>query len=94
MTKGQVKEIYRDWAGEIYGAYHENTTLENLKDLCEKHGDGRRWCSWEKCLEEIIKGGNRSAILRAFQEYNFYMQIQGANDAVRDLAIKTNNMNI
>lgn len=94
MTKAQVKEIYRDWAGEILGASQEDKSLENLKDLCEKFGDGQRWCSWDKCLEEIIKGGNRGAILRAFQEYNHNIELQGARDAVRQLAKMTDNMNI
>lgn len=94
MTKGQVKEIYRDWNGEITGASQQDNSLNTLKDLCEGFGDGNRYCSWEKCLEEIIKGGNRGAILRAFQAYNYHMTIEGAGEALKRLALMTDNMNI
>jgi len=94
MTKAKLKELYKDWNIEINTAYHEDTSLKELMDLCESHGDGRRWCSWQKCLEEIIKKGNSGAIIRAFSIYDRYQQIQGAHEAWTKVARATNNMNI
>jgi len=94
MTKASLKEMYKEWTGKVCEAHYNDNTLEELKDLCEKYGDGHRWCSWQKCLEEIIKGGNNSAITRAFMVYDRHMKIDTEHDVWIEVASKTNNFTI
>ena len=94
MTKANLKEMYKGWSQEICKNYFEDTTLEELKELCKEYGDGHKWCSWDKCLEEIIKGGNQRAITRAFMIYERYMTNRIRMKEYEKIAIATKNFNI
>lgn len=56
-----------------------------------KKGDGKRWCSIEKLVEELAKTGN---IYKAMDLVSEYYKIEGQNEALRDLAIATNNFEV
>ena len=94
MTKAQLKEKYLEWNKKIGKAYFEDKTLNALQDLCVEYGDGKRWCSYRRCLEEIIKGGNAMAISRAFGLYETNNKNEAQMDAMKDLAIATKNFEI
>lgn len=94
MTKAQLKEKYLEWNKKITKAREEDKTLEALKDLCEKYGDGHRWCSWKQCLIAIIQGGDALAVSVALSLYDENIANDAKEEALRDFAKATNNFNI
>lgn len=92
MTKKQLKEKYTEWNKEITKAGERQTEIfRELQELCAEKGDGKRWCSIEKLVEELAKTGN---IYKAMNLVSEYYKIEGQNEALRDLAIATNNFGI
>ena len=95
MTKATLKEMYAKFNNEVSTAHYNDTTLEQLQDLCEEFGDGNRWCSWERCLEEVIKAGkSKGAITRAFMLYNEKIENEAEFRVLLRIATATNNFNI
>ena len=91
MTKAKLTELYKNWNRKVGKAYFEDTTLEELKELCVEFGDGNRWCSWQICLEKIILGGNSRAITRAFMLYEKHNKIEANWYTLAEIAKATNN---
>ena len=92
MTKAQLKEKYTEWNKEISKLEERKTEIfHELQDLCKEKGDGHRWCCLEKLVEELAKTGNTYRALALFAEYN---EICGKHEALKDLAIATNNFEI
>lgn len=92
MTKKQLKEKYTEWNKEITKLSDRQTELfRKLQDLCAERGDGNRWCGIEKLVEELAKTGN---IYKAMNLANEYYRIEGQKEALRNLAIATNNFEI
>lgn len=92
MTKKQLKEKYTEWNKDITKAGKRKTEIfHELQELCAEKGDGKRWCSIEKLVEELAKTGN---IYKAMDLASEYYKIEGQNEALRDLAIATNNFEV
>lgn len=92
MTKRQLKEKYTEWNKEITELDTRKTEIfRELQELCVERGDGKRWCGIEKLVEELTKTGN---IYKAMNLVSEYYQIEGQQDALRKLAIATNNFEI
>ena len=92
MTKKQLKEKYTEWNKGITKAGERQTEIfYELQELCAIKGDGKRWCSIEKLVEEPAKTGN---IYKATNLVSEYYKIEGQNEALRDFAIATNNFEI
>lgn len=94
MTKATLKNMYQERVNEVWNNKWNDTTLEELKELNVKYGDGHKWCSWDMCLQEIIKGGNSTAIDRALQIYQKHIEIKTLSDEYTRIAKSTNNMKI
>jgi len=92
MTKAQLKEKYLEWNREI-GALDDRKTeiFHTLQDMCVEKGDGHRWCSLEKLVEELVKKGCIYQVMPLISEY--YM-ISGKHEALMSLALATDNFNI
>lgn len=93
MTKAQIKSAIQGLFNKVFDRKWNDTTIEKLMDLSEKYGDGHRWCSYQHCLEAVIKGGNKAAIDKAFHLYNEYLKIEGATEVMNDVAKTLNFMN-
>lgn len=93
MTKAQIKAAIQGVFNKVFDKKWNDTTIEKLKDLSEKYGDGHRWCSYQHCLEAVIKGGNKAAIDKAFHLYSEYYKTEGATEAMNDVAKAVNYMN-
>ena len=94
MTKKEIRtRLQKKFNDKMNADYHDNT-LDELKDLCATYGDGSRWCSWSKCLEEIIKGGNSGAITRAFMLYEKHLTIDAEANLMCDIVDELDNLNI
>lgn len=92
MTKQKLKEAYTNWNKEITKLDNRKTEIfRKLQEMCEEKGDGHRWCCMEKLVEELAKKGH---IYQAMQLVNEYYQICGQEEALRNLAIATNNFEI
>jgi hypothetical protein len=92
MTKKQLKEKYTAWNKEISAL--DSRKIEvfyELQELCFEKGDGRGHCSIEKLAEELVKTGNTYKAMPLVAEYHI---ISGKQEALRDLAIATNNFEI
>lgn len=56
----------------------ESETLEQLKDINEREGDGHRWCSWYENLEGIRKNSpSEYMIHKAERLYEEYLKAEG-----------------
>ena len=92
MTKAQLKEKYTEWNKEITALDERKKEIwEKLKDLCEEKGDGNRWCCMERLVEELTKNG---AVFQTMNLVSEYYNIEGQEEALRKLAIATDNFNI
>lgn len=92
MTKSQLRDKYLEWNRGITGmAQRKEDIFHELQDRNEEKGDGRRWCSIDKCAEELIKNGEGVATFMLLREY--YM-IEGREEALRELATATCNFKI
>ena len=92
MTKKELKERYTEWNREIGRLDKRKDEIwEKLKDLNEEKGDGKRWC----CLEKLIEGlTSKGMVYQAMNLASEYYKIEGQEEALRNLAIATNNFEI
>lgn len=91
MTKAQMKEKYAEWNINIMSLNkHKYEIFNELQELCAEKGDGHKWCSIEKLIEELIKTGHARKALNLMEEY---YKIEGQNEALENLSIMTNNFN-
>lgn len=92
MTKAQLKEKYTKWNKEISALDDRKTELfHKLQDLCFEKGDGNKWCSIEKLIEELVKNGYIYQVMPLVSEY---YEICGKEEALRTFALATNNFEI
>ena len=91
MTKKELKEKYMEWNKEISAL--DTRQSEIWKELQEMNArQGReRWCSMERLVEDLSKVG---LIYQAMQRVSEYYKIEGKKEALRNLAIATNNFEI
>ena len=54
-------------------------------------GDGNRWCCMEKLVESLTKAG---LVYQVMQKVSEYYKIEGQKEALKNLAIATNNFEI
>lgn len=96
MTKLQLKEKYLEWNREI-------TKLDERKDIIFKEmqelnytdGDGNRWCSMQTNFEGIVKfSKEKYTIQKAFELIQERSFIEGQKEALKTLALKTENFKI
>ena len=64
----------------------ESETLKTLQDMCEAHGDGHRWCSWDFCLEKIAKANGLESLEYkcAAAVYKRYVEVNAQKDLIRE----------
>lgn len=92
MTKVQLKEKYTEWNKNISALDDRKTKIfHELQELCFEKGDGNKWCGIEKLAEELIKRGQTIKTMQLLSEYYI---ICGKEEALRELAIATNNFEI
>jgi len=59
--------------------------------MCAEKGDGHRWCSFEKLVEELVKRGYVFQVMPLVEEY---YSIGGQSEALMNFALATNNFEI
>lgn len=92
MTKKELKEKYTEWNKQISALdKRQDEIWEELKDMNVKKGDGNRWCCLEKLVEELTKVGKGYWAIGKVSEY---YKIEGKKEALKELAIATNNFEI
>ncbi len=92
MTKKALKEAYKEWNREITKLdSRKDEIFETLKDMCEKDGDGNRWCCIQMLVEKLTKTGNG---FKAMQLMGEYYEIEGQHKALMNFAKATNNFEI
>lgn len=92
MTKATLKEKYREWNIAISKQEDRQKEIwEELQQLCFEHGDGHKWCSMDKLVEELMKAGKTTKTMQLVSEY---YTIEGQKEALRNLAIATHNFEI
>lgn len=92
MTKQKLKEAYSNWNKEISKLDDRKIEIfHELQEMCSKNGDGNRWCSIEKLIEELVKKGHVYKTTKLISEY---YNICGQQEALRILATATNNFDI
>ena len=66
----------------------EEETLKALQDLNVVYGDGSRWCSWEACLEGILKNTETDDRTKAQAKYQYTRFVKAAaqEDLISDFA--------
>lgn len=91
MTKKELKEKYTEWNKEISAL--DTRQSEIWKELQEMNArKGReRWCCMERLIEDLSKAG---LIYQAMQRVSEYYKIEGQKEALRNLAVATNNFEI
>lgn len=92
MTKAQIKEKYIEWNKEITKLEGQQEYIFNkLKELNVEHGDGTESCSIDMLVIKLSKSG---WAFNALQLYTRYCNIEGQKEALRKLALATDNMRI
>lgn len=92
MTKAALKEKYREWNIAISKQEDRQKEIwEELQQLRFEHGDGHKWCSMDKLVEELMKAGKTTKTMQLVSEY---YTIEGQKEALRNLAIATHNFEI
>ena len=89
MTKNELKQKYTEWNRQITALDQKQKEIfQELQDLCQEKGDGKRWCCLEKLVETLVKAGEGYRPLQLAREYHV---IEGQKEALRNFAIATNN---
>lgn len=72
---------------EIIDNYRQDDTLDKLQQINVKYGDGKRWCSWEKNLEGIVKNAclYPDRVLEAVNLYTLHKVLSAKYDVIRDV---------
>lgn len=92
MTKKELKEKYTEWNKEISALEERKTKIwHELQDMNAEKGDGHKWCCMEKLVEGLTKAG---LVYQAMNIASEYYKIEGQQEALRKLAIATNNFEI
>ena len=92
MTKKALKEKYTEWNKEISALDARQSEIwEELQEMSATRGDGNRWCCMEKLVESLTKAG---LVYQVMQKVSEYYQIEGQKEALKNLAIATNNFEI
>lgn len=92
MTKAQIKEKYIEWNKEITKLADERDNIfKELQKLNVEHGDGTQSCSIDLL---VIKLSHSGWAFKALQLYTRYCNIEGQKEALRKLALATDNMRI
>ena len=94
MTKAQLKSKYEEWNKNITELENRQKEIfEMLQNLNEKHGNGCKYCSVTDNVLSIIRLSPENAyfVIGLKGEYD---EITGKMEALRDLAIATNNFEI
>lgn len=70
---------------EIIDNYRQDETLDKLQQINVKYGDGKRWCSWEKNLEGIVKNAALypDRVLEAVHLYTLHKALNAKYDVIR-----------
>lgn len=70
---------------EIIDDYRQDDTLDRLQQLNVKYGDGKRWCSWEKNVEEIVKNAALypDRVLEAISLYTLHKVYNAKYEVIR-----------
>ncbi|MBR6102665.1 MAG: hypothetical protein IKP95_09565 [Ruminococcus sp.] len=93
MTKAQIKAAIQKVVTRVFDKKYNDTTITKLMDLNEQFGSGTRWCSYRQNLIEIIKGGDKNAIDKAFNLYEEYYKTDGAQRVLDEIVGSTNYLN-
>lgn len=92
MTKKALKEKYTEWNKEISALEERKSEIwHELKNMSAEKGDGHKWCCMEKLIEELTKVGMVYQTMNLVSEY---YKIEGQQEALKNLAIATNNFEI
>ena len=92
MTKAKMKENFSKINREIAKEQYDNKYLEQLMDLCEQYGDGRRYCSVDHNVLEISKNCKDEKIIeKALNLYRRYFEINAKFEMLTDTLRATNN---
>ena len=92
MMNKTADELRQAILNESKAAFDDDvhdTTLSELQEINFRCGDGHRWCSYEKCVKEIIMSADatdsdRDRALQLYAEYNF---MKGRNNACANIQI-------
>lgn len=70
---------------EIINDYCQDDTLDKLQQLNVKYGDGKRWCSWEKNLDGIVRNAALypDRVLEAIDLYTLHNELSAKYDVIR-----------
>lgn len=91
MTKKELKEKYTEWNKEISALDTRQSEIwKKLQEMNAEQG-GKRWCCMEKLIEDLSKAG---LVYQAMQIVSEYYKIEGKKEALRNLAVATNNFDI
>lgn len=92
MTKKALKERYTQWNKEISALEERQKEIwKELQSMNEEKGDGHKWCCMEKLVEGLAKAGLTYQAMNLASEY---YKIEGQHEALKNLAIATNNFEI
>ena len=92
MTKKELKEKYTEWNKEISALEERKTDIfHKLQNMNAEKGDGHKWCCIEALVEGLTKAGFVYAAMGIVSEY---YEIVGEQEALKKLAIATNNFEI
>lgn len=81
------RQTMQKFFNQIQG-YSEDmtTTLEILKDINEKYGDGHRYCSWKFNLDGVLHGDcSETTKRRAESIYETYVSAKAKHDLLMEL---------
>lgn len=72
---------------EIIDDYNQDDTLDKLQQINVKYGDGKRWCSWEKNIEGIVKNAALypDRVLEAIHLYTLHKALNAKYDVIRNV---------
>lgn len=92
MTKKALKEKYTEWNKEISALEERKSEIwHELQNMNAEKGDGHKWCCMEKLIEGLTKAGMVYQTMNLVSEY---YKIEGQQEALKNLAITTNNFEI
>lgn len=92
MTKKQLKSKYNEWNQNIGKlSEYKQQIYKELQDLNVEKGDGKRWHSLDLLVEGLSINGLAYHATKLLSEY---YTIEGKEEALRELALSTDNFKI
>lgn len=78
---------FMEFNNEIIDDYNQDDTLDKLQQINVKYGDGKRWCSWGKNLEGIVKNAALypDRVLEAINLYTLHKVLSAKYDVIRNV---------